>query len=333
MMRYDDVPLPRSRFGAELYQAGYRLVAESGLRLSQLMFDADEVLWDWVMSFDHVLRHIPRFLASRDLGHREYIRIRPGIFELIWGMHHASLERGLDPHVRIWTNGYPWRVWKISTFVPGIDVLLGAPASTSAGPESFWQHPRLFSRPDYVDAVLPLVDFRARGSALRDLSPAVAALIEEHLATKPHDSSLKLPELARHRDARAFHETAILVDDRAQNVARLAQTGRRGVVVHSETPTLILGRLKNVVWRDPFVQLRRMSNDSARHLAEALRLFAEGKGGEMIGVRGVRSVDDYPAIELTIDIPDSILRRQWVTPARSVKRAFREGAAGGGEER
>ncbi|MCA9523359.1 MAG: hypothetical protein KC609_20430 [Myxococcales bacterium] len=322
-MRYRDLPLPPSAYGAELYRRGWALVQQSGLRLAQLMFDADEVLWDWVMSFDHVIRHIPRFLLRRDLGHREYIRSKAGIFELIWGMHHASLELGLDPHLRIWTNGYPWRIWKISTFVPGLDQLLGPPASTSEGPESFFGHPRLFSRPDYAAAVLPLVDFRDRGSALRDLSPAVASLIERHLAHKPHDSSLKVPELAFGHKQSAFDDAAILVDDRPQNVARLAQTGRRGVVVHSETPTLVFGRLKNVVWRDPFRHLRRSSVDSARNLAAALEMLATGRGGQMIAVRGEHEIPDYPAIEFTIDVPDAILRRQWVAPARSVKDAFR----------
>ena len=75
-----------------------------------------------MLSYLNRARAIPR-LIKRDLSHREFFRVKPGVFELIWGMHHESKERGEDPFMRVWTDGYPWRMWRINQSDSGRDFL------------------------------------------------------------------------------------------------------------------------------------------------------------------------------------------------------------------
>lgn len=119
---YADVPLPKSKYGRTYYEKGRELIASHGVVLREVVWDADEVLWDWVMDLSGMARAIPR-LIKRDLSHREFFRVKPGVFELIWGMHHESKERGEDPFMRVWTDGYPWRMWRINQSDSGRDFL------------------------------------------------------------------------------------------------------------------------------------------------------------------------------------------------------------------
>ena len=105
-LTFEDLPLHPTRFGRALYERGRALIA-SGVRLERILWDADEVLWDWLMSGVELLKILPRATMRGDLTHSEWVVPRPGMLELLWGMRHESLARDLDPHMRIWTSGYP----------------------------------------------------------------------------------------------------------------------------------------------------------------------------------------------------------------------------------
>jgi hypothetical protein len=309
--------LPPSAFGAELYQAGQALVRDHGLRLDRIMWDADEVMWDWVMSLADVRERLPGFLWGLDLGHREYVRLKPGVIELLLGMHRASLDLGLDPHVRIWTNGYPYRMWMLTRAIPALGTLLGPPHAT---PADLGAHPRVFTRLHYPEAAIRLLVGPDRDAAWADLPPATAAVLRRQLARNPLDSHLKIPDLAALVGKPGFAQVEILVDDRPANVARFAATGRRGVRVVSEAPSVLGGRVPNTVWRDPWGALEALATDVAHPLARALRRLAARDPGLALAVRGVGPAPGAAAVTFTLDIPGDRVWQEWIEPGRALRR-------------
>jgi len=324
-LQYSNIPLPRSPFGEAQYQAGRRLVFEHGVRLQDLVWDADEVLWDWVMDFGGMLRSIPRQALKLDsLGHREYFRLKPGIWELIFGMHAAALERGWDPHLRIWTNGYAWRLWRISRELPLLANLLGAPAADAYSPADFLVHPRVFYRSDFVDLAIGLQDPVRRSAVLADMGPAAARVLARQLEERPRDSTLKLPEMAALVGKDGFATAWLLIDDEARNIHRFVSSGRRGIQVLMPRYAMLGGRLLNTVWREPWRALAALSVAVAPRLAQAIRRAVDPDGPERQQVVSGEPPRDYCPMEFTFRVPGQRVRQEWMAPRRRLHRAVRE---------
>lgn len=321
-LQYTDIPLPQSPFGEAQYQAGRRLVLDHGVRLEHLVWDADEVLWDWVMVFGQMLRAMPRQMLTLDtLGHREYFRIKPGIWELIYGMHVASLERGWDPHLRIWTNGYAWRLWRINLDLPIMALLLGAPANDAYSPTDFALHPRVFYRADFVELAIRFLDPLARATALAGMDAPAAQVLSRQLDERPRDSTLKLPELAALVDKGGFSASRILIDDEARNIHRFVLSGRRGIQVVMPRYAMLRGRLLNTVWRNPWDQLAALSVAVAPRLVQAIRRAADPNGPERQQIVCGEAPRDYRHVELTFRVPGWRVREEWIMPRKRLHRA------------
>jgi hypothetical protein len=301
-----------------MYQAGHALVAGAGVRMSEVIWDADDVLWDWLVDMRAVVRGSRRMVLHRDLGHREHFRIQPGIFELLWGMRHASLQQGLDPHMRVWTNGYPWRLWRIAQQVPGWDALLGPPAdSAHQTHESYVWHPRVFCRADFARATRELLRPGARVDLMQSLPPAVRAVLLRQLRFTPYDSTLKLPELAGIAGKDGFAGAAVLVDDQERNVVRFAASGRRGVHACLPRPR---APFSNAVWTSPMRALEQRSTRISESVARALARVMQAPAGCIERAACTEPLRDYPFIDFFVDIPDAIVRAEWIEPVRSLRR-------------
>lgn len=318
---FDDIPLPPSDFGAELYRRGRRLVAEGLVRMDEVIWDCDEVLWDWLMDVGQMVGRWPRALLEADMGHREWVAVKPGVFEFIWGMHHAALAAGQDAHLRLWTNGYPWRLWAIGRQIPGFFELLGPPASHEAEEHvAFIEHPRIFSRGDFAKAAAELVDVALRRETLREFAEHIGELVDEQFTRAPYDSSFKLPELAEIVGKPGFHNARYLVDDNGRNIKRFIASRRFGVRVISHAPGLFGGRVPNTVWREAADRVVGLSNAVALDIAHAIEELA--CGGQPPASRNVTShvfPHGYPLLTFEIDVPDRMLRGEWINPIRELK--------------
>jgi hypothetical protein len=323
-MRYNAIPLPASEFGERLYERGYQLVSEYDLRLDEIVWDADEVLWDWLMDASRMLKRAIPKVFTLDFSHREYYTVRPGVFELIWGMRHACFDAGHDPYMRVWTNGYPWRIWMVAREIPGFAELLGPPANVDEElHESFIHHPRVFYRGDYVDAVRHVLDDLGRiEHLLEDVSAEVRGLIARQLQDAPFDSSFKLPELARLRDKQGFRNTRILIDDRFQNIDRFVASGRSGIHLQSRSPRILLDKVPNTVWRSPREWLDRLVSDVALDIADGLERLAHRRASGVITVDATPSDREHRLLEFEVDVPDHRLRDEWIEPISSLKKSF-----------
>lgn len=325
---YQDIPLPHSEFGEELYLVGRRLVEEQGVRLHELVWDADEVLWDWLMDARRMLRRAPGSLKSLDLwpldfGHREYYLVKPGVFELIWGMRHASIERELDPFMRVWTNGYPWRIWRIAQEIPGFATLVGPPAEEGADDHrAFAEHPRIFYRTDYALVAHDLLDPQRFAELVVDFPAHVRDLVDAQFARNPFDSSFKLPELAPLRGKSGFGQAKVLVDDARRNIRRFVASGRHGIHVVSHSPRLIFGTVPNTVWGSPVEALERLANEIAHEIADALARLAGQDHPARVAVRSESLAEGYVPVQFFIDIPDERIRAEWIEPMRELKRTW-----------
>ncbi len=143
---------------AALYEAGLALVADHGLGPADILWDADEVLWDWAIGFGRLLPVSPKVIL-RHYGHREWIALRPGMTGLLAGLHDGAARAGQDPYMRIWTAGYPWRLWRIFQEIPAFTTLLGpGPGGLALSPEALAAHPRVMARGDLVRIILALLD-------------------------------------------------------------------------------------------------------------------------------------------------------------------------------
>ncbi len=318
------LPNARSAYGEQMYARGRALVADHGVRIDELVWDADEVLWDWVVDARGMLRSSARMVLRGDLGHREHFRIKPGIFELLWGMHHASIERGLDPYMRVWTNGYPWRAWRVAREVPGWDALLGPPARSSAsGHESFAWHPRFFCRADFARALRALIGPDDGAARLGALPPEAREVVVRQLRSCPFDSTLKVPELALLAGKDGFLASRVLVDDQEWNAERFAASGRVAVHVVKPPSPLSLGPMQNAVWTAPHRAFRPLATRIASAIASALVRAVRSRPGTVIDAWSGQPLDDYPFVEFSIEIPDTMVRREWVEPLRCLRRDAR----------
>jgi len=322
---YADVPLPKTPYGEQLYSRGRELVA-AGVHLDALVWDADEVLWDWVMSVASVVRYLPRVMRTRSLlSHSEFLRLKPGVFELLWGMHHASLERDLDPYMRIWTAGYTWRLWRIAKDLPGFTQLIGPPASVAAGPSSFAGHPRIMTRADTVAAIIQLVAPESR-PWLDALPQRTRRVLLTSIQQPRGHAGLKIPELAQLLGKSAFDTARVLIDDARKNVSRFAATGRPAVRPNHPAPNILRGRLPNTVWRQPERRLNAVLGDIATPLADTLHdLAMEGfSNSRAIEVHAL-GTQPHPTLAFTLDVPGAIIDAEWVAPMKALKAALTPG--------
>ncbi|MFB6263606.1 MAG: hypothetical protein ABEL76_08290 [Bradymonadaceae bacterium] len=324
---YQSIPPSPSALGHQAYQWGRRLVADRGLRLPQIVWDADEILWNWLLRIGDVTDHLRALVTGGESAHREWFLVKPGIFELLWGMRHASLERGLDPHVRIWTDGYPWRLGRIAREIPGFAELLGPPAETTTESHAgFDPHPRIFYRKDYAEVVGDLIGSSAGEEFWSELDPDARRVLGEQFERDPLDSTLKLPELAGAAGKPGFERAEILVDDRPENVERFVETGRRGIRVVSDVPGLFFDRVPNAVWREPRRRLRQLDDGIvpalARHLDDLARTDAAGART----ARPTHLAAESHASPFEIEVPGEIVHREWWQPIRRLAREIDIGA-------
>lgn len=314
-----DIPVPASDYGARAYDRGRRLVEEHGLRLDEIAWDADEVLWDWLMDASEILGDVGR-LIRRDVGHREWVMPKPGVFELLWGMRHASLEVDQPAHLRIWTDGYPWRLWRIAREIPGFAELVGPPADASEGAwETFRDHPRIFSRVDFAEVAERLCWPGPRRRLLSECSARSRAVIDEQFRRDPYDSNFKIPELASFAGTDAFEDVRVLVDDRRENVARFVATDRWGVRVVSDTPRVLFGAVPNTVWRRPERRLDALDNAIGAPLAEGLERIIGASNPTSVRAEPDPEPEEYPRRKFAIEVPDERLRDEWLEPMRELR--------------
>ena len=325
MQRFDDIPgVTRTPYGEAMYARGRALV-EGGLDLSHLVWDADEVLWDWALSGVRLMSSIPLAIFGW-LGHREWIALRPGMLELLWGMHHEALERGKDPHVRIWTSGYPWRLWKILREVPGFGELLGPPfVLAQTDPSRMRDHPRVFTRPDYVAIVGDLLDPEVREARLATLPEPARTAIARQLDAGPDDSGFKIPELALLFGKEAFASARFLIDDARRNVEWFRDAGRSAVHVRSHTPRIVFGKIPNSAW-SPARFLERSGHRFTQAIADALASLAGDDAPVIAEARGAPDDAHPPNRIFTIDVPSDVLWREWINPMRKLRKAMKAAA-------
>ncbi|MFO0744141.1 MAG: hypothetical protein U1F43_00515 [Myxococcota bacterium] len=322
MPAFEDLPLTPTSYGRALYERGRELVRSHGARLDELLWDADEVLWDWLLSGVQLLGVLPRIALRGDLSHREWVLPRPGMLELLWGMRHESLALGLDPHIRIWTSGYPWRMWRIGREIPGFGELIGPPFDPGpAGAESMVDHPRVFTRTDYVRAMTRLLDPRARGELLSPFPATPRSVLARHIHARPQHSGLKIPELALLSGKPELARGRVLIDDHGSNVRWFADAGRAAIHVLSSAPRILLRAIPNSAWR-PAQVIREIGVSSAEAIADALVALGPAAGHQARGVvvargRPVRAEAPRP---FTIDVPDAVLQGQWIRPIRAMVR-------------
>lgn len=310
---YQGISLPASPFGEFAYGLGQRAGA-GDLGLEHIMFDADEVLWDWVMTTSDIVRGIPKLLRSRDLGHREYIRVKPGTIEFLCGFRDARSERGADPFLRIWTNAYPWRVRALCERLPDLAGLLGG--DTAGG---IWEHPRLFTRPHYVDLMSEVFLSGGMETFLEGIQPGPRELVRAHLETTPTDTTLKLPDLAVHLGKAGFGDVRVLVDDRRSNVERFAASGcgRVGLWVDNPPHPSVHRKLPNVTHGAATPYLEHQSQPFVQALSDALTSLPDNG---LVTLPARENARGYRATEFAISIPDDVLRAQWTGPPKQLKR-------------
>ncbi len=312
----EDIPFETDELGAECWQAGYDL-ARSGLTSDRIMWDCDELLWDWCLQARGSLKRLVK-LVRQDYTHRQYIRTKPGIWELIWGLHHGSLESGADGRMRIATNGYPWRLWRISRHIPGFCELISDGAN-SEDYESWRDHPMLYCKPDYAEAARMIL----RGDVEIPQGSA-GVVIAEHVDVSPKDSTLKLPEMAVMVGKDGFENVDVLIDDSFHNIRRFARTGRVGV--HVDVPakrdrkSSRLPQPPNTIWKDPESYLDRVSTPLGPILARKLEESLTVRSSEIL-VAHAQDADgrEHAVFDFDIEVTGEIIREEWLEPMQKVR--------------
>jgi len=311
-----------------MYEAGRRLVAEHKLGPADILWDADEVLWDWAMPFGRMLSVAPKVLF-RQYGHREWIALRPGIIGLLAGLHDGAVEAGLDPWMRLWTAGYPWRLWKIFEAIPAFHALLGPSGAKETGsPEALAAHPRLMARGDLIRVILDLLDPDRGEAILTTLPEPIRPMVVQQLDDNPGHGGFKIPEIAVAAGKPEVSTTSILVDDTRANVEYFTTSGRRAVWVQSPTPRVLFGRVPNSLWFRPARWLAALDHALVPAIAAALERASTESGLTVaspadLALRERLAFPSETKVEhlFALDIPNAIFWRDWFGPMKAVKRA------------
>jgi hypothetical protein len=335
---HDRLRIAESPAEASMYELGRALVADAGLGPDEILWDADEVLWDWAVPFGRLLTVSPKVVFG-NYGHREWIALRPGMIGLLTGLHDGAVHAGRDPWMRIWTAGYPWRIARIIREIPALGALLGPGLLPGVDSEALASHPRLVARGDLVRVILRLLDPREEPAVLAELPVHVRALVARQVREQPGHGGFKLPEIAavagKHEVARA----RILVDDTRKNLDWFTATvadgpaPRTGVWVRSPTPRVLFGKVPNSYWFRPDRWLSALSHALVPAIGLALGRAASLAGQVVeaspiadddasLGQLGFPSASRSPVV-FAVDIPNRVFWDEWFGPMKAVKRAFK----------
>ncbi|MEZ4459485.1 MAG: hypothetical protein R3E66_07095 [bacterium] len=315
MTHYSRLGMPTTEFGDTTYQLGLDL-ARDGIRMSELVWDCDELLWDWVMDGRELARRLPA-LTQQKFGHTEFVRIKPGMMEFLWGLSDGNAALGHDPFMRIATNGYPYRLFLMAQQLPWLADLVGPPAN--AAKYTGWRsHPRILTRWDYAK----VAELALHGAQLGlDVfaGSTNAELLRQHFRRRPFNSSFKLPELAALVGKDGFANTKILIDDHTSNVTRFHRSGRTAIhAIVLGTPQK--GRVPNVTL-DVQAHLDRVCTDIVQPVEQALRA-ALARPPQVVQAHTQPLPRGAQSLELTLEIPSDRIGAEWVEPLRRLKRQY-----------
>ena len=348
---HDRLRLGHDLAEASMYELGRALVADAGIGPADILWDADEVLWDWAVPFGRLLSVSPKVVFGQ-YGHREWIALRPGMIGLLSGLHDGALEAGRDPWMRIWTAGYPWRIARITREIPALAELLGPGPGGPDEAHALATHPRLVARADLVRVMLRLLDPDEESALLAELPTPARELVARQIRERPGHGGFKLPEIAVVAGKPEIATTRILVDDTRANLDWFTASApeRAGIWVRSPTPRVLFGKVPNSLWFRPDRWLARLVHalvpamglalgEAARALLpapaaagasggedrrvsrvlEARPLATDGAALDRLGFpQGARS----PAV-FALDVPNSVFWDEWFGPMKAVKRAFK----------
>jgi hypothetical protein len=342
---HDRLRIAESPAEAAMYELGRALVADAGLGPADILWDADEVLWDWAVPFGRLLTVSPKVVFG-NYGHREWIALRPGMIGLLTGLHDGALGAGRDPWMRIWTAGYPWRMARIIREIPALGALLGPGPSGTSESEALAVHPRLVARGDLVRVILRLLDPAQESAVLAELPPHVRGLVARQVREQPGHGGFKLPEIAVVAGKPEVATTRILVDDTRANLdwfttaGEGAQPSRTGIWVRSPTPRVLFGKVPNSLWFRPDRWLAALTHALVPAIGLALGRAASQAGAvleaspighdlEELERLGYPSAARAPTV-FAVDIPNSVFWDEWFGPMKAVKRAFKARRRTGG---
>jgi len=327
---YDTFNLATRPADAAMHAVGFNLVATGGPGPADILWDADEVLWDWAMPFGRMLSVAPKVLVRR-YGHREWIAIRPGMIGLLAGLHDGAVAGGRDPWMRIWTAGYPWRLWRIFQEIPEFMALIG-PGLDDGGtltPESLRSHPRVMARGDLINIILALLDDDQEQAIMAKIPASIRPLVAAQMRENPGHGGFKIPELAAVAGKPEIAGTRILVDDTRANIEWFVASGRSAVWVESPTPRVLFGKVPNSLWFRPDRWLGALDHGLVPAIARALGVV--GHEGRIVEANSSGDPDgesSFPRPSVTervfpIEIPNKIFWREWFGPMKTVKKAAR----------
>lgn len=313
-----------------MHAVGFALVTAGGPGPADILWDADEVLWDWAMPFGRMLSVAPKVLMRR-YGHREWIAVRPGMIGLLAGLHDGARAAGRDPWMRIWTAGYPWRLWRIFQEVPELGVLIGPTAKPEGAltPEALASHPRVMARGDLIRIILGLLDDSHEHAIMARIPKNIRPLVASQIRENPGHGGFKIPELAAVAGKPEVAETSILVDDTRANIDWFVASGRSAVWVASPTPRVFFGKVPNSTWFRPDRWLGDLDHGLVPAIGRALhRVGHSERIVEAVADASPQSDDGFPRPSkaervFPIEVPNDVFWAEWFGPMKTVKKAAR----------
>ena len=310
------LPCLDSEFGRKMYARGRILAHERDVLPQHLIWDADEVLWSWALAAKLSPLELARLMRHGDVTHREAIQITPGLLEFILGVCDVARERGHDARMRIWTNGYAWRLWAVGQHVPGLFGMLGL--APDARPQDVERSPVVFCRADYVRAIEPLLDHTKRMQWEAQQNWRLRDLMRAHMDLDPFDSNFKIPELARLVGKGGFDDARILIDDQLKNATRFARTGRKAVHVLSY-PVRAAGQFSNVAWTLHDDLFEGHVTAIAESIVEGIEALQFAETGKVLKASSRVQPHGYTPVRFELEIPDARIREQWLKPMDDLK--------------